>query len=339
MHEHEGYMAGVNLGHWISQYGTKTHDHFYNYICEGDIKRIAQWGMDHVRLPVDYFIFEDDNSPGIYKEDGLVYIDRCIEWCKKYGLNLVLDLHHAPGFFFGNGNKNCLFSNRNMQLRYINIWKFFTNRYIAEKYNVAFELLNELVLSQGCAAWNELWQETAAEIHSIDAERTIIVGGNYYNSVGELKNLVISTNPHIWYTFHFYHPMIFTHQRASWMENTRRYQVLVEYPVDTALHAEFYNNNIPEAEKGVLDKYYIKHVLQHAFDFIEKYNKPLYCGEYGVISNASIDSTVRWLNDIADLLLEYRIGRAVWSYRGFSCITDNNNNTTSDAIIKAISRK
>ncbi|MDD4773368.1 MAG: cellulase family glycosylhydrolase [Eubacteriales bacterium] len=339
MYKNEGYMAGANLGHWISQYGTKSHDHFSNYITEGDITRIAQWGMDHVRLPVDYFIFEDNSAPGVYKEDGLVYIDRCIEWCKKNGLNLVLDLHHAPGFFFGDGDKNCLFFDRNMQQRYIDIWKFFTKRYISEKYNVTFELLNELVLPQGSAAWNDLWQETAAEIHLIDPERNIIVGGNFYNSVGELKNLVISNNPHIWYTFHCYHPMIFTHQRAGWMENTRRYRVPVEYPVDTELHAEFYNNNIPESEKGILDRLYLKKILQPAFDFIEKNNKPLYCGEYGVIANASVDSTVSWLNDITDLLLEYGIGRAVWSYRGFSCITDSNNNITSDSIIKAISRK
>ncbi|MHB1154235.1 MAG: glycoside hydrolase family 5 protein [Eubacteriales bacterium] len=105
MYKNEGYMAGANLGHWISQYGSKSHDHFSNYITESDIKRISEWGMDHVRLPVDYFLFEDDANPGFYREDGLIYIDRCIEWCNKYNINLVLDLHHAPGFFFATAIK------------------------------------------------------------------------------------------------------------------------------------------------------------------------------------------------------------------------------------------
>jgi hypothetical protein len=339
MYKNEGYMAGANLGHWISQYGKQSHEHFKTYITESDIKRISGWGMDHVRLPVDYFIFEDDAAPGVYREDGLAYIDSCIEWSKKYNINLVLDLHHAPGFFFGDGDKNCLFTDRAMQKRYIGIWKFFAKRYIAEKYNLTFELLNELVLPGGSEPWNKLWQETASAIHSVDSGRNIIVGGNFYNSVSELKNLIVADNPHIWYTFHCYHPMIFTHQHASWMDNTRRYAVPVEYPVDTSLHADFYNGKIPPAEQGVLDKEYLRRILRPAFDFIEINKRPLYCGEYGVISNAPAESAVRWQNDLADLLLEHGIGRAVWSYRGFSLITDSNNNVTSEALVRAVSKK
>ncbi len=339
MYRNEGYIAGANLGHWISQYGSKSHEHFSTYITESDIRRISEWGMDHVRLPVDYFIFEDDANPGHYKENGLVYIDNCLKWCVKYNINLILDLHHAPGFFFGDGEKNSLFKDRTMQLRFIGIWVFFAKRYITEKSNLVFELLNELVLPQGSGPWNDLWQETAAAIHAADPERNIIVGGNYYNSMNELKNLVISDDPRIWYTFHCYSPMIFTHQRAGWMENTRRYIHPVEYPVDTALHADFYNGKIPDSEKGILDKKYLTWVLQPAFDFIEKNKRPLYCGEYGVISNASIGSALHWQNDMADLLLEHGIGRAVWSYRGFSRITDQNNQVTSEALVHAVSKK
>jgi endoglucanase len=339
MYRHEGYMAGANLGHWISQYGKKSQDHFMSYIRESDIKRISEWGMDHVRLPVDYFLFEDDANPGIYREDGLVYIDRCIEWCGKYRISVVLDLHHAPGFFFGDGDKNCLFTDRAMQLRFIEIWKFFAQRYISVRYNLAFELLNELVLPEGSAPWNKLWQETADAIHNIDPERNIIIGGNYWNSVNELKNLTVSENPHIWYTFHCYSPMIFTHQRAGWMENTRRYTIPVEYPVDTSLHVDFYNGKIPSSEEGILDKEYLRRVLQPAYEFINSNKRPLYCGEYGVISNASTESSVRWHNDMADLLLEYGIGRAVWSYRGFSKITDADNNILSNDLIRAVSKK
>ena len=108
MYKNEGYIAGANLGHWISQYGNKSHEHFKSYIQEKDIARMASWGMDHVRVPVDYFIFESDSNPGTYLESGLVYIDNCLGWCKKNGMNMVLDLHHAPGFFFGDGDKNCL---------------------------------------------------------------------------------------------------------------------------------------------------------------------------------------------------------------------------------------
>lgn len=110
---------------------------------------MQSWGLDHVRLPVDYMLFESDDAPGVYDEARLDYVDRTLRWCKQYGLNLILDLHHAPGFFFGNGDKNDLFTNRRSQERFIAIWKMFAHRYQAEGGNLIFELLNELV-------WNSL---------------------------------------------------------------------------------------------------------------------------------------------------------------------------------------
>ncbi len=338
LYKNEGYMAGANLGHWISQYGKKSHDHFRRYITAADIERIASWGMDHVRVPVDYYIFEDDDKPGIYREDGLIYIDNCLEWCKGSGINMVLDLHHAPGFFFGDGEKNSLLENEAMQKRYINIWRFFSERYQNEGENLTFELLNELV-TKSSEPWNDLWVRTAAEIHAVNPSRKIIIGGNYWNSASELKNLYVSDNPRIIYTFHMYHPMIFTHQGASWMENTRRYKAVVEYPVNTELHKDFYGGSIPDSEKGIFDKSSLERVLRPAFKFINKNKRPLYCGEYGVIANAPQDSAIRWCNDLADLLLSYGIGRAVWSYRGFSNITDENNNVTNVDYVKAVSKK
>ena len=100
----DGYMAGVNLGGWLSQYtGNLKRDpehHFDRFITRQDIQQIASWGMDHVRLPFDYPLFEDDDKPFQYKEFGFKYVDDCLAWCKEAGLNLILDMHMAPGFSF-----------------------------------------------------------------------------------------------------------------------------------------------------------------------------------------------------------------------------------------------
>ena len=57
---------GINLGGWISQYPAYDHRYFKTFITANDIKRIAGWGMDHVRLPVDYPLLEDDARPGAH---------------------------------------------------------------------------------------------------------------------------------------------------------------------------------------------------------------------------------------------------------------------------------
>ena len=56
-----GFYRGVNLGGWFSQcdYSRERLDHF---IEEKDIDVIAGWGLDHVRIPMDYNVLE--------KEDG-----------------------------------------------------------------------------------------------------------------------------------------------------------------------------------------------------------------------------------------------------------------------------
>ena len=337
MYKHKGCMNGTNLGHWLSQYGNKSDEHFSTYITESDIAKIAAAGMDHVRLPVDYWLFESDENPGVYDEKRVAYIDNLVEWCRKNGLTAVLDLHRAPGFFFGDGDKNCLFTDEKMQERFLQIWRFFAERY-QDNPTIVFELLNELV-TEDVTPWNDLWQRAVKVIREISPERDIIVGGNYWNSVTELKNLTISDDPHVFYTFHFYLPMMFTHQRAGWMKEMVAYRTPVEYPFNGNDHAAFWHGTVPEDMNRVIDKNYLREKLQPAFEFIEKNHRPLYCGEFGVIANADIESQKRWYADVIDLFSEAGIGHAVWSWRGFASVTDEKNEIIDPEMVKILARE
>ena len=78
MKDFSGYKKGVNLGGWLSQC-CHTKEHYDNFIQKEDIEKISSWGADHVRLPIDYNVIE--NETGGYKEWGFCYIDNAIEWC------------------------------------------------------------------------------------------------------------------------------------------------------------------------------------------------------------------------------------------------------------------
>jgi len=56
--------------------------------------------MDHIRLPVDYPLIENEGWPGNYSEEGLGWIDRAIDWCEAAGLWCILDMHNLPGHVF-----------------------------------------------------------------------------------------------------------------------------------------------------------------------------------------------------------------------------------------------
>ena len=81
---------GINLGGYLSQC-EHNREHYENYINKSDIERIAGWGFDHVRLPIDYEVLETEEGEPI--EEGYSIVDRAVNWCKECGLSIVLDLH------------------------------------------------------------------------------------------------------------------------------------------------------------------------------------------------------------------------------------------------------
>ena len=62
----EGDQKGVNLGGWISQCVSYEQKHFETFITEQDIEQIASWGLDHVRVPVEYYILEEEELAEIF---------------------------------------------------------------------------------------------------------------------------------------------------------------------------------------------------------------------------------------------------------------------------------
>lgn len=135
-----GYQKGINLGGWLSQCVYEK-EHYDTFIVEEDLKRIASWGLDHVRVPIDYEVLETEDGAMI--EEGYQYLDACLQWCKKYRLNMIIDLHKTKGYSF-NELDNTLFDQEDLKVRFLNLWVTIAKRYGKEEQCVAFELLNEV---------------------------------------------------------------------------------------------------------------------------------------------------------------------------------------------------
>ena len=97
-----GFYRGVNLGGWFSQcdYSEERLDRF---ITERDMDVIAGWGLDHVRIPMDYNVLETED--GELNEQGFDRIARAVKWSLTRGLRVVLDLHKTAGYSFDSGEK------------------------------------------------------------------------------------------------------------------------------------------------------------------------------------------------------------------------------------------
>jgi hypothetical protein len=342
----EKYRSGINLGGWISQCNYEK-NHIDSFIKKEDVEKIASWGLDHIRLPFDYTILEEDNNPLSYKEDGFKVIDMLLVWCKEASLNLVLDMHKAPGYAFGNNlQDNIIFNDETVQERFISLWQEIAKRYISEKDNLIFELLNEIGDAHG-ETWNKIARKAIDGIRGIDKDRYILLGGSNFNSAEGLDSLEIWDDERILYNFHFYEPFLFTHQRASWTP-LRNINVNQLYPgkvegIDKL--KIFFGDQKPEQGKSltvdtIFDKAFLEYKLAPAIAFSKRTNKELYCGEYGAIDHAELESRINYLWDMKELFENYRIGRACWSYKAMNFTSiDENGNPISNKLVKALSFK
>lgn len=343
MKEFNGYKKGINIGGWLSQC-IHTTEHYNSFINESDIEKIASWGLDHIRLPIDYVLVE--KSCGEYSEEGFKYIDNCINWCKKNNINLIIDLHKTAGYSFDDLNqKENFFENKELQNRFILLWDQIAKRYSNHHNYLAFELLNEVVDEKYYEVWNNIANQAIKVIRKYSRDIKIIVGGVRNNSIQFMNLLDIEDTENIVYTFHFYEPTIFTHQSAHWVEkmplnyNTTYPNSFSEYSLKTEM---FFPNEYGYIYRDfknskVIDRSFIEKCIIDGVKLAEERNVPLYCGEYGVISLANYESTLNWYSDIHEIFEKFDISRAVWNYKGMDFgIIDSNDSNYCNELIKLL---
>ncbi len=348
------FGKGINIGGWLSQWNCvpvppveeeEMKKHFQEFITEENIKQIAGWGMDHVRLPVDYRIFEKSPSSLEFNREGFYFIDLCADWCQKYGLNLILDLHDMEGNVYGAMESPMpLLTEEGLKKKFCRIWEEITLHFLGRKAPVImFELLNEVSDGSGYL-WNELCRQAVKVIRNIDKDRYILIGSNEQNSAFRLKELQLWEDDKVFYNFHFYDPQAFTHQRAHFSEEMLLYNKEIHYPGEITGFTDFLLSNrkyIPKYARVCMedrvDKESMRRLLKDAFDFVKYTDRELYCGEFGVITAARPQDAAAWLKDVMELLDEQRIGHAIWNYKELDFgFVNMENETVSNLIIKEL---
>jgi len=322
----EKYQNGINIGGWLSQC-IHTKEHYDTFITEEDFKKIAAMEIcgrkpDHIRLPVDYELVQAKD--GSFKEDGFGYINKAAEWCGKYNLDMVIDLHKTAGYSFDKTEgEHGFFESSIYQEMFYSLWEKLAGLFGDNK-RIAFELLNEVEEKEVYTIWNEIAGECIRRIRKIAGNTPVIIGGYWNNSVLAVKHLPVFMDENIIYNIHCYQPYIFTHQGAEWIDGmpgdfrctlkdtlvTLRKQC---EKVTRGLLADF--NGVWDSDRYV-DEDYFKHILKEAVDIADERNIPLYCGEYGVIEYASQDERKGWMESINKAFDYYGIGRAAWTYKG-----------------------
>lgn len=307
------FTRGVNFSEWLEFKDKDQLD--ATYMTKVDFENAKKMGCDVVRLPV-HFERLTAGAPGYaVAEEIWSILDDVVVWANELKIYVIIDFHNDTS----GGTKTPV----NIETILVNIWKQISARYKNSGKYIAYEVYNE---PHGIDKfrWAKVAESVVNEIRKIDSQHYIIVGGADWNSFDAMKILPKFNDDKIIYNFHFYEPMLFTHQGASWNGMGRLQNIPFPYDKDrmpkipqnptkdeTWYYSKGYNYEYKGTEAAVAEFF-----DQYAQFSIER-NAPVFCGEFGVY-NVYADPAERtnWYRIVTKLLDERGIAHTSWDYYG-----------------------
>jgi len=239
-----------------------------NYITRDDISFIKRSGFNSVRVPFSYRLFVSDTTVPRLEGPGYELLDRVVDWCRREGLYVILDMHAAPGGQTGDNIDDgwaypFLFESSESQDLTASLWRKIANRYRNDPIVIGYDLLNEPIAPYfDTAALNQklepVYRKIVSAIREVDKNHVVYLGGAQWDS--NFKIFGPPFDDKLVYTFHKY-----------W----------VPVKVDA---------------------------IQPYLDFRTKYNVPIWMGESGENTDEWIDSFRKLLetNDIGWCFWPYK---------------------------------
>ena len=277
--------AGINIIGGYEAYWEGKPSSF----TDADIKRVKAAGFKTIRVPLFTFKHVVDTQ-GNLDPKWLDRLDHIIDLAITNKLNVILDEHDFD---------DCAKDVDACAVILPNIWYDLSTRYNDTPNTVIFELLNEPHGNIDDKIWNGWLPDLIGIVRETNPTRNIIVGPVGWNSADQLANLKLpEADHHLIVTFHYYSPMEFTHQGASWVG--------------------------PDIQKlrdvrwqGTPDQ---MAALNKTFDLVSAWskanNRPIFLGEYGTYGhvNTNMDDRATWTRAVSKAADDRGFARAYWYY-------------------------
>jgi aryl-phospho-beta-D-glucosidase BglC (GH1 family) len=278
-------------------------DHFFG---EEDIVFIKKMGASVIRLPLNYRHFEDDARPFKYIEKGFQHLNQVLQWCEKYGLYAILDLHSVQGFqnsdwHSDNSNRQSYFwQHPHFQDRFVAIWEEFARRYKGNLTVAGYNVMNEPLCNQpdgryslaytpNWQLFNQVYRRVVNAIRKIDSQHVIYLEGDYFSS--RFDGLEAPFADNLVYSSHNYIEAL---------------QFTSEYPGMNA--GEYWDHS--RQEKAFLQT--------EGTQYAQKYQVPLWVGEFSPAylgNKQDLSNRYRALDDQIDVIENFGGHWTTWTYK------------------------
>ena len=309
-------VAGAKISAWrgfnlIERYDVRKNAPNSGYV-ENDFKWIAQFGFNFVRLPIDYRLYVKNNDWCAFDEAGLKLIDQGIEFGKKYGIHISINLHKAPGYYVfkkAKGFNDELWTQKDAQAAFVAHWVMFAKRYKGvPSSQLSFNLLNE---PKRCTVeqYVAVFRQTIAAIRAIDPGRLIIVDGLSTDDRASAKIPVpaIYKLPNVVLAARGYTPSQLTHYKIPWINGSDKWPV-PEWPADSTKM-----DGLSAIEKKAVAEF---NAYDKPWEEAIKDGAKVMIGELGAYNKTPHAVVLRWMESCLKRYKEMNIGWALWNFRG-----------------------
>lgn len=272
---------------------------------EEDFIRMAGWGFDFARLPMDYRTWTDPKDVLQLKEPILKEIDEAVAFGRKHGVHVSLNFHRAPGYCVNPPREPLdLWTNGEAQNACAFHWAHFAKRYRGiPNASLSFNLLNEPGNVER-AAYEKVARILVDAIRKEDPDRLVIADGLRWGRVPmlELADLGIAQSTR------GYDPMRISHYKASWVGGSDR------WPEPTWPLTE---------GKERWDRDRLKRERIDPWKEAEAKGIGVHVGEWGAFNRTPHKVVLAWAKDSLELWKEAGWGWALWNLRGSFGVLDS----------------
>jgi len=274
-------------------------------ISRSDLEHLASdWEANSVRLMCGGLLSRE--APYSIDTTRLERLEEVVGWCREYGLYTVVNLGQPDG----RRDSSRFWETPELRARFVELWRTLARKYADAGPGLAYDLMNEPHGKGSAELWPALVRELTTAIREVDRVHPIVVEPAGWGNPEAFTGLEpMTTDTNTVYSFHFYAPFDFTHQRgkAGTLKATPEdHPGGLRYPGTIKAFWE-------TAPTEVWNRDTIRARVQPAVKFREKYGVPVWVGEFGCTRWA--DGAPAYLEDCLDTWEELDLGWAYYSYR------------------------
>ena len=267
--------------------------------AEEDIRTLAEWGGTIGRFQMSRNFQKIDANLDFeeyvkWLDSRLDLLEKVLDWARKYGMMICVDLHVPPGSIRSNSETR-MFTDKSCLDLYVECWEKIARRFKGNADVIyGYDLLNEPHQNRHEVPYS-YWdaQRLAAEaIRRIDPDTTIVMEANWSSSAPAYEYMSPLAMPNVIYEIHMYIPSDYTHQGVNGMWSPPA--------------------KWPDAAKG-WDREMLRSRLAPVVAFARRHGAKVFVGEFSAIAWAQGADV--YLRDCIELFDEYGWD---WCYHAFN---------------------